>query len=1259
MWPIFVLTKPSDNQKIESFFRNLSFLKKIKSIVAVFDFDEKSDEDGISFHIRNKDETKLHDESIFKEYSGQFDTLKSHLRIPQEDKTIWIFSNGRSGILEPKPHLKQAEWRLKYKSGISDAISFFNQPNVIPKERAMFIFLLFTNELEGVIDTFIDVISRFSLEQVIVLAEKKSVYDIFKTLVRRSVEIDVDLFDKRSVFDVSWEQISTSLKSFLGEEDIGSFVLVTSNGIPMPTDERFIESLNDLTVLSATQCENKDFGPDRNKKSQEEEFKFYKGNRVSWWNFHFKTHVLKRHNFDSLKDKVQNVLQSEIKDQRVVVTVTLLHEPGAGGSTLANHILWKFRKKYKCCIIRKITERTHIQLLHLWEFKEQNPYKANPLLILVDELADTDYLYENLVSKIHTEFRKRPCPSKPFCCIILCDTDEQLKDIPKAMTEKLSERLYQRLTDDERGWLEIKYKELEKTGTKSGISGFKLEYLLSFMILRSGFNQEYVKKTIKSLLLKIQKFPNEFNLLKYASLISCYVSSKHNGPKVHIPIDCCDELMGARLRKYKYGWYQELSPTVQILLIVEEKNHKNGSQIRMAHPVLAKEVLNQIRKSANATIGDITEEFLESSLLKSNTHGKFVLEEITKEMLKKRKKLEHRDQLTYFSPLILDILNEDGQNKAIELLIKGFDFFKSDHVIAQTIARLYARNKEFDQAEKWARDAVMLAVPSGKSYCIHTLGSVLKEKFVAITNKLGKVEPSNAKTYLELAIEALANFLKAQIGRVSFTASQVLYPFNDTINIINKITNFLTKNVQVPPDFDWKKYLSDPYYIPHELNEWRDLHEHLKNLQKHGLEAFDTLEEYMCFNIVFNSHSNEEASEQTRSVHNTYRILQLQYPRMFSTFSDFFGESELTEPTSFPTEDSKNQWLRRKVLHMKGNSFMNIFQIFYDIKKKKLYKTDALDKMMQIHGYLSKITKRDSRDLCNLVCVNFALALLGGKRESDETIFNYCKLIIRNKTYGGPLAHFFMMILLWPTSEMRLTFDDELFQSSLKFLHENSRQKYKEKMPRGRYSPFRDDENIICQVTPQFFLTKEKGFKSVCSRSEILFREQQESVFNNTLWEKKLVKQKLKKLEGQVQFTEGCSNSYILVENKNSNKPIAIRKLRTGKRNILSEERVTFYLGFSMAGPVAYNIKPVHYENYADDDMLGSYYNPEGNFRAWDEVEYYPEKSLTELQQLIEKISYIKEKEWTSLSQEDQLLLQDEEYIRAAIDIKEGKDTMD
>jgi len=40
-------------------------------------------------------------------------------------------------------------------------------------------------------------------------------------------------------------------------------------------------------------------------------------------------------------------------------------------------------------------------------------------------------------------------------------------------------------------------------------------------------------------------------------------------------------------------------------------------------------------------------------------------------------------------------------------------------------------------------------------------------------------------------------------------------------------------------------------------------------------------------------------------------------------------------------------------------------------------------------------------------------------------------------------------------------------------------------------------------------------------------------------------------------------------------KLIEISQLRGINSELLSEEPVTFYLGFSMSGPIAFNIKPV------------------------------------------------------------------------------------
>jgi hypothetical protein len=135
------------------------------------------------------------------------------------------------------------------------------------------------------------------------------------------------------------------------------FRIITSSGVSVPADEKFVETLNDIQILSSRQCENKKFKtkPERMKFSVEKEIQFYKGNKVDWFNFHFQDQVLKRHCFDRLKQTIGNILhgtQGSNRQSKIISTVIISHEPGAGGSTLARHILWEFRALYRCAIVK-------------------------------------------------------------------------------------------------------------------------------------------------------------------------------------------------------------------------------------------------------------------------------------------------------------------------------------------------------------------------------------------------------------------------------------------------------------------------------------------------------------------------------------------------------------------------------------------------------------------------------------------------------------------------------------------------------------------------------------------------------------------------------------------------------------------------------------------------------------------------------------------------------------------------------------------
>ena len=93
-------------------------------------------------------------------------------------------------------------------------------------------------------------------------------------------------------------------------------------------------------------------------------------------------------------------------------------------------------------------------------------------------------------------------------------------------------------------------------------------------------------------------------------------------------------------------------------------------------------------------------------------------------------------------------------------------------------------------------------------------------------------------------------------------------------------------------------------------------------------------------------------------------------------------------------------------------------------------------------------------------------------------------------------------------------------------------------------------------------------------------------------------KNNLKLLTGFLKFYEG--KPCIRVKNdKSTTQPyIEIRKFRTGKtQDFMSEEDVNFYLGFSIAGPLAYNVKPIRHAKVsiqshtimADSDTVEKY----------------------------------------------------------------------
>lgn len=433
---------------------------------------------------------------------------------------------------------------------------------------------------------------------------------------------------------------------------------------------------------------------------------FYKGQHVTWWNFFFETHVCLRYRYNTLQQKALALLSHAKEETRKVVTFIIAHEPGAGATTLGHQLLWHFRTKYSFCVIQKLSDMTIMQLLSFWKYMENEDSESQPkpIVILMDDIVQTALSESKFTRQLNIEFRKNDLNNGLNCLIIFCRREEKLNDY-----EYESQSIFylkQELCQKEKIWFTDKFDELERTGRELDLNEYKPRHLISFMIMRSEFNPEYIKTTIQHLISTIDQTTNEYKLLKYMSFLATYMPFNRRGVKVFVPLECCDELMGS-----KQGfWEDHLSSSSKVLLIIEEKELSSGRQVRLAHPSLGKVILNEIINKEDAKLADIAKEYLGCSLLKSISYGKKILVDFTLEMLKRRKKEEYDDEkTTKFSPLIEEIKGAaNNYGEAAEILKLGFDKF-NDYILAQALARLYSEWKKYDEAIKWAIEAVDLS----------------------------------------------------------------------------------------------------------------------------------------------------------------------------------------------------------------------------------------------------------------------------------------------------------------------------------------------------------------------------------------------------------------------------------------------------------------------------------------------------------------------------------------------------------------------
>jgi hypothetical protein len=360
-------------------------------------------------------------------------------------------------------------------------------------------------------------------------------------------------------------------------------------------------------------------------------------------------------------------------------------------------------------------------------------------------------------------------------------------------------------------------------------------------------------------------------------------------------------------------------------------------------------------------------------------------------MLLRRLKEEYNDEkTTSFSPLIENICKEENWKSALNVLRKGFEKIK-DSFMAQTLARWSSKNADFDQAIFWAEQAVVLSEgnKTNKGYSLQIFAVVLDEQFIYQIKKVNSVTPRDAVGYISLIMKAIDHFIEASRLRKG-TADHILYHIMGCLNSILRWLIFIKEKVISTADVDLQLYLADENYLPEEIEVWETFRPKFLKFSVEGDKAFAFMEQCLCLYTTYYAHDMKRE-------HRLYRNLQYRYLEYFHDFSSFFGANE-DQMSQSTIPEVLNNWHRRRLIELGGNSYMNICNILRQIRTR--YKhfniVSGIALCVEIKSDLSKITDRTPKDLSNLVSVNIVLGLLKGeKRESTKTIIGYCQQIIK------------------------------------------------------------------------------------------------------------------------------------------------------------------------------------------------------------------------------------------------------------------------
>ncbi|KAM6959294.1 LOW QUALITY PROTEIN: sterile alpha motif domain-containing protein 9-like [Aplochiton taeniatus] len=1148
LWYIIVTNKcDGDNLK------NINFLLHM-NIFCVFDFDPDSMTLGfckqyLEHHAANP--YFLHDYTN----ESRLSTTDFIKKLQLFELASWIFCNGRSDYLGGEKPCDEKNWIKTKKKQLNSGISRICN-EILTKGSFQVLFLLMSEVEQPLVETFHGFFAEMNgHEDITVISESKEHYNKWSSLAQTSCSLET--LHEISIVGLQMSHLDATLQSIQ--------LPVTKAIRHLPVFKKALcvlktvdeERMLSLEILSVDQCSADVI--DQETVDNTERY-FYRGGKISWMNFWMADEslcegIVQRDAYMEATTILNNLLQGNAP-KRSVARLSIYHQPGSGGSSVARQILWNRRKDLRCAVVKHSHSVTSVceHAVRLREYEEKDRNSCLPVLLLLEDF-DVEFLNE-LRHELANAVSTMTINPSTLCFILLgC---ERCHD-PRTMCVALPLQTVA-VT------LKLSVKEKRQFSRKGEKLELKYEpkFILTFVLMSNEFEEQYLTDFVGNLLKDIDHSSVVTRLIRYVALLNCYVQNSF------VSLSHCEVFLGlgTQIKGHIHNFKSSLSKQAKLVFIARKETTTHIKSIRIIHDLVAKEILHQL--SGSQPQSAIAMDLLQENVLFDHRFGRDEYNKFIRDLFMRRCKRSRGDDTdSSFSPLIEHVCNEEGNfTKAKDLLTAAYTCFGNDPFFAQQLARLCYTNELLDDAVHWV-EVAKSDLPYD-SFILDTEGQVYKKWFNVMFEKLHKdnLMPENVTEMIGIALKAIEAFRASQKASKSESNSMNNSGFFGEVDVGCRLLNLIS-SVSVFSNQDGHsellRYLVSEH-VPKAVKEpWQNVHSRLKGLQKSIFDALEWISEDLRY---FQTDKSDEGEDHRIKEPQQEGDPRKWLTRKISVYARVFCDARLHSANQEPKSDStdaltpltRRMTRRMTIYHLGGGNVTTILSLLSD--KNTQRSSQKLEKIIDMYSEDSQREKLDQIDLVNYIFCQIALRCAfpcSPKLVTLEELQEISMRLYKERNHTSPASAFFLLSLLfWPEKPELSQKENKILTSAIDRLQNLYDLKIKNVPQRKK------------RIYTDFFLGQ--GVDRIVHRSKI------EKYIKGTLSERRL-----KWLSGEVWLTTEVTHLLKRVQGWTENgnlfvqgtcKDIKIKVIPLYSASLPNgNENVTFFLGFTYNGPVAFDIR--------------------------------------------------------------------------------------